>query len=286
VAKKKLPAIEKPEKAMLAVPREEAWQKIQTQIDRGNELLNPPFRTERWNQYYRWYEYNYELLYRLFNNNQYAEEYRGFGSFGGGTYTTLADEANAFKRDVGFHVGNLESLRDRLELIPEDPAITHSITVSEKQQMKQSNKVFVVHGHDELAKQSVARFIEKLGLEAIILHEKANLGKTIIEKFEMYADVGFAVILLTPDDVGGSKAANSAGQALNDRARQNVVFEHGFFTGKFGRERVCALYKGVEIPSDLQGVLYVPMDDAENWRFQLAKEMREAGLPVDMNKAL
>ncbi len=149
-----------------------------------------------------------------------------------------------------------------------------------------TDRVFVVHGHDELAKQTVARFIERLGLEAIILHEQANLGKTIIEKFEHHADVGFAVILLTPDDVGASKAAHQAGQPLNDRARQNVVFEHGCFIGKLGRNRVCALHKGVEIPSDLQGVLYVPLDDSGAWRLSLAKEMKAAGMNVDLNKAM
>ncbi len=129
------------------------------------------------------------------------------------------------------------------------------------------------------------RLAPNVGLAAL-LSATSNLGKTIIEKFETHADVGYAVILLTPDDVGGTKVAHSSGKPLNDRARQNVVFEHGFFIGKLGRERVCALHKGVEIPSDLQGVLYVHMDDAGSWRFQLAKEMREAGLNVDLNKAI
>jgi predicted nucleotide-binding protein len=149
-----------------------------------------------------------------------------------------------------------------------------------------TDRVFVVHGHDDLTKVTVARFIERLGLQAIILHEQANLGKTIIEKLEHHADVGFAVILLTPDDVGASKAAHQAGQPLNDRARQNVIFEHGCFIGKLGRDKVCALYKGVEIPSDLQGVLYVPLDDAGAWKLSLAKEMQAAGMNVDLNKAL
>src|ERR1035438_6975181 len=65
-----------------------------------------------------------------------------------------------------------------------------------------TKKVFVVHGHDDEAKEKVARFLERLKLEPIILHEQPNEGRTVIEKFEVFADVGFAVVLLTPDDVG------------------------------------------------------------------------------------
>ena len=106
---------------------------------------------------------------------------------------------------------------------------------------KSTNQVFVIHGHDESARESVARFLEKLELEPIILHEQPNKGRTIIEKFEDYADVRFAVVLLTPDDVG---AVKDRADDLRPRARQNVVFEFGFFIGKLGRERVCALGEG------------------------------------------
>jgi len=111
----------------------------------------------------------------------------------------------------------------------------------QKQETSQSNKVFVVHGHDEMMKQSIARAIEKLGLEAIILHEKPNQGKTIIEKFTEYSNVGFAVVLLSPDDscLSGTKKSQNA----RYRARQNVIFELGFFIGKLGREKVLALYQ-------------------------------------------
>jgi len=139
--------------------------------------------------------------------------------------------------------------------------------------------VFIVHGHDEAAKQTVARFIEKLKLTPIILHEQPNEGRTVIEKFEDYTNVGFAVVLLTPDDVGADVAHT---KELNPRARQNVIFELGFFVGKLGRGCVCALYKGnVEIPSDYKGVLYVPME--ADWQLSLAREIKAAGLPVDLN---
>jgi predicted nucleotide-binding protein len=144
----------------------------------------------------------------------------------------------------------------------------------------QTKKVFIVHGHDNEAKETVARFLERLKLEPIVLHEQANEGRTVIEKFEVYADVGFAVVLLTPDDVGALAIQRAN---LKSRARQNVVLELGYFLGKLKRNRVCALYKGgVEIPSDYQGVLYVELDAAGGWTVKLAQELAAAGIPIDL----
>lgn len=149
--------------------------------------------------------------------------------------------------------------------------------------------VFVVHGRDEAAKQAVAGLIRKLELKPIILHDQPNAGRTIIEKFEDYANVGFAVVLMTPDDIGQHVLPGvfPSHKGLKKRARQNVIFELGFFIGKLGRKRVCALYKeGVELPSDYQGVLYVPMNKATAWELELAKEIKAAGLPVDLKKIM
>lgn len=144
------------------------------------------------------------------------------------------------------------------------------------------HRIFLVHGHNERVLQECARFLEKLGQDVIVLREQVNEGRTIIEKFETYADVGFAVVLLTGDDVGG--AAGAEKQHL--RARQNVVFELGYFIGKLGRNRVCALHQeGVEILSDYSGVLYQSLDDNGMWKIQLARELKAAGFPVDMNRA-
>ncbi len=145
-----------------------------------------------------------------------------------------------------------------------------------------SNKVFIVHGHDGEARESVARFLEKLGLEAIILHEQANRGRTVIEKVEANSDIGFAVVLLTPDDEGCTK-----GHKLEPRARQNVLLELGYFIGRLGRERVCALKRGeLEIPSDFAGVVWESMDNGNGWKLALARELQAAGHPVDLNKAI
>ena len=143
-------------------------------------------------------------------------------------------------------------------------------------------KVFVVHGHDELAKVTLARFIEQIGLNPIILNEQASSSQTIIEKIESYSDVGFAIVLYTPCDVG-----SKVGNQNNPRARQNVVFEHGYFIGKLGRSKVTALVKGgVETPNDISGVVYIDLDDRGAWKMDVAKELQHAGYQIDLSRAL
>ena len=141
-------------------------------------------------------------------------------------------------------------------------------------------KVFIVHGHDGEARLEVAAFITALGFEPIVLQEQASGGSTIIEKIEKYSNVGFGIVLYTPCDVGGKTK-----DALFLRARQNVVFEHGYLVGKLGRKNVCPLVVGsIETPSDIGGVVYIPLDENGGWKSKLGKELRNAGYPVDMNK--
>jgi len=148
-----------------------------------------------------------------------------------------------------------------------------------------SKKVFIVHGRNNEMKETVSRFLEKLDLEPIILHEQPNAGKTIIEKFLEYADVSFAIILMTPDDKGG--LIDGPLESQQPRARQNVILELGFFLGRIGREKTCIIYdQTVERPSDYDGVLYIPLDDKGAWQLSLAKEMKNALLPFDMNALL
>lgn len=147
------------------------------------------------------------------------------------------------------------------------------------EEVRAMSRVFVVHGHDDL-KHVVARFIEKLGLEAVILAERASGGAGILEKIERYGDVAFAVVLLTPDDVGGPA---EGAQHLRPRARQNVILELGYFIGRLGRARVHCLYKGdIELPSDYHGIVYSRTDAAGvDWRVELARELEHAGVVID-----
>jgi len=141
-----------------------------------------------------------------------------------------------------------------------------------------NNEIFIVHGHNESVKQTSARTLSKLGLEPIILHERPDGGKTIIEKFEKnISNIGFALILLTNDDEGKARTETD----LSARARQNVIFEMGYFIGKLGRDRVFLLLEqGVEKPGDLDGIVYTPMDSHEGWKLKLVKELKAAGYSV------
>lgn len=143
-----------------------------------------------------------------------------------------------------------------------------------------------MHGHDDGLRETVARFLDQLGLVPIILHEQPSEGRALLAKMEAHADVGFAVVLLTPDDVGAKKPTERREPELKPRARQNVVLELGFFLGRLGSGNVCAILKGdLEPPSDYDGVVYVPFDGG-GWKLQLAREIKAAGIDVDMNKAV
>lgn len=140
------------------------------------------------------------------------------------------------------------------------------------------SKVFIVHGHDEALKQAVARLIEKQNIKAVILHEQANQGATIIEKIEVHSDVNAAICLFTADDIGNQKNNDN----MSNRARQNVVFETGYFMGKLGRDHTIILTdRDVELPSDMQGVVYT---DTANWQFSVLKELKAIGYKIDYNK--
>lgn len=172
------------------------------------------------------------------------------------------------------------SVQTRLTWLSQKARDLNSATVRSN---ANNNRVFVVHGHDEALREKVARFLERIDLDVIILHEQPNKGRTIIEKFEDFANVGFAVVLLTADDVGGKKGAVDT--SLRPRARQNVVFELGYFIGKLGRDRVCALHEpSVEILSDYNGVLYLPLDAGDSWQLHLAKELEAAELPINTKR--
>ena len=149
-----------------------------------------------------------------------------------------------------------------------------------------NEKVFIVHGHDEAAKLAVVIFLEKVGLnlEPIVLDEQPSEGRTIVDKFKLHAsEACFAIVLLTPDDIGSRK---DKPEERRPRARQNVVLELGYFLSALP-EKFCVLYKeSVELPSDIHGVVYVPMDEFSGWQIKLAREMNRAGLFVDLNRLL
>ena len=186
-------------------------------------------------------------------------------------------------------VGGLENLEEHFSRSHEAIvgiliATRKKFSTSKKKIIKSAytNDVFIVHGHDDTLKAETASFIKELGLNPIILSEQPNGGKTLIEKFEKYSNVGFVVVLYTPCDVGGEDKTN-----LQGRARQNVVFEHGFFIGKLGRDRVSALDKNpVEQPGDILGLVYISVDDSNKWKGYLVKDLREAGYSINFKESI
>jgi predicted nucleotide-binding protein len=198
---------------------------------------------------------------------------RIFGQVGQSKMTTLRNRQTAMRGAIN----TLRSIEERMEFLEEPGEVLEA-----RPRTPGGKQVFVIHGRDEGLRAQVARLLERLGLDAIILQEQEDRGRTVIEKFEDHAlDVGFAVALLTPDDYGKGPDDEAWPEAPN-RARQNVVLELGYFMGTLGRQRVAALFQnGTELPSDIHGVLYIPLD--ANWELRLAKEIKAAGLPVDLN---
>lgn len=227
----------------------------------------------------KWAKFAIHLLKTLFTDDSIAREFGDSWLM----YTADLEKRRQLADWIKAKIVRLESVVQRLPLFPlaEKPVQATAAPVRTKQQ---SRDIFIVHGHDEAAKHEVARLIDQLGLHPIILHEKPDRGRTVIEKVEHHSDVGFVVVLLTPDDVGHPK---DKPDEPKPRARQNVVLELGYFIGRLGRANVCALLKGdVEIPTDFEGVLYKQMDAKGAWRLELAREIEAAGIDVDLKQLL
>jgi predicted nucleotide-binding protein len=233
--------------------------------------------------YRKWDSYNTELLKQIFTTPLLADEYSHRGA--GVMFMrelSLTEKLHDLRHDIGEKLHRIESIQERLELMPLAVGVTRRAVSGSR---PNSNRAFIVHGHDDAARESVARFLEKLGVEAVVLHEQATSGRSILEKLEHYADVDFAVVLLTPDDIGEAKDVTPG--KLQPRARQNVVLELGYFIGKLGRAKVCALHRApLELPSEFLGIGYVPFDSGGGWQLQLARELRAAGFTVDLNAAV
>lgn len=235
------------------------------------------------NEFRKWDARNEEIFTRAFvdANNTDLDGYRQTGR----SYF-MSDVVVEQKEIITKLVAYMQGFIDRIDLIP----CNATSAITEKSKVEASaDKVFIVHGHGELAKITAARTLEQLGLTPIILHEQEDYGNTIIEKFESNAtDVGFAVVLLTADDMGISRKdiekSNTENREpqVSKRARQNVVFEMGYFMGKLDRAHVFLLLEdGVEKPGDLDGIVYTPIDSEGMWKIKLAKRLKAVGYKVN-----
>jgi predicted nucleotide-binding protein len=278
----------------LIQPRDEAKNRLGERIEKGLELKQRKVDTREaydllLKDYQKWDAFNKELLKQLFSTDELAKEYSYFGVAAIAMREPSLGEkiADAFKK-VDNKIHRIDSIIERIELIPIDETkVSDLVTPSDNSTEKQprTKKVFVVHGRDEIAKTSLEVFLHEIGLEPVVLHRQADEGMTIIEKFEKHSDVGYVFILLTPDEV--AYLASEDGKPDSERnkefrARPNVIFEFGYFIGKFGRSRVCCLYTGnVSLPSDVNGIIYKKFDKSiEEVAYSVIKDLKASGYAI------
>ena len=264
----------------------EAMERIRTALDAIPELKQQSIESHDFKKWRRATRLAIENTFT--EDDSHSAEFRGISFFPSGFIAT--DELRRRRHYQKTYMAGLqsasallESMIDEINNYWDDDNQTPSSNVQDTQPPS-ANEVFLVHGRDEGTKNTAARFLEQLDLQAVILADRPSKGLTIIEKVEQHSQVAFAVVLLTPDDTGSLQSEDNQ---PNPRARQNVIFEMGFFIGTLGRDRVCALTKDVvEIPSDYAGVLYIPLDESEGWKLALVRELQKAGLAVDANQAI
>lgn len=279
---------------ILTILREEARSRIEDRVVKGTALLSK-LSADRIDyesikrEYHIWDDYNVELLKRIFSKEDLSEEYSAW--LGAMVVTmhqpTIGERIGELHDEIGEKIDRLKSIKERLELIPEPVSKSESSERGNKPNFTFSNKVFIVHGHDEIAKTNLEIFLTEIGLKPIVLHRQADEGLTIIEKFEKHAEVGYAFILLTPDEVAylAHEDLKPDGERNKEkRARPNVIFEFGYFVGKLGRARTCCLYTGgVSLPSDIGGMIYKKYEKSvEEVAYGIIKDLRAVGIEVNM----
>jgi predicted nucleotide-binding protein len=249
----------------LLVPQQEAKKKLRGRLDLLSEVRSNALDPSAW------YDGTIDALDAAFASK--ASNY--FSTESGFQFVYIMNKGRQFR---GANFDRTEGILNRMIGwldTPEKPAFSAI-------ELKQSNKVFIVHGHDEKRLLEVKEILKSQNLIPVVLKDEPNGGATIIEKFEKNSDVGFAVVLVTADDVGSIK---SDPKNLNHRARQNVILELGYFIGRLTRARICALNDSeVELPSDIHGVIYTRLDSGGAWRYSLLDELKHAGFPIDKNK--
>jgi len=225
----------------------------------------------------QWHRFNITFLEHIFDRDEIADEYKNTSSVNLRLNPTFSEQVVILRGYIEALINVLASIEERLPLYAEAVSATLPPV---NQVVNNLKSVFIVHGHDEKLKHEVARIVERLGLNPIILSEQVSQGSTVIHKFKKHAaESAFAIILLTPDDMGYSIRNPEINKP---RARQNAILELGYFLGVLKEENVVVLVSGeVELPSDYHGVVYIHVDN--NWQIKLAQEMRAAGLEIDLN---
>lgn len=292
--RKKSATAEPKQPTELLTSRDEAESKLQERIHKGRDIKQiqitslDALDTAR-NEYNKWNSFNTELLKRMFTTEELAGEYSQWygGIFISRGEPSLREKISDLFRDIDDKIHRLDSILERLVLIPlnNQHAVSETEQMSPKSSSAKSKKVFVVHGHDDKAKTNLEIFLHEIGLEPVVLHRQADVGLTVIEKFEKHSDVGYAFILLTPDEVAYLKSEESKDdddRTKEFRARPNVIFEFGYFVGKLGRSKVCCLYTGdVALPSDVSGMIYKKFTNSiEEVAYSVIKDLKASGYEI------
>ncbi|OAI56165.1 hypothetical protein AYO48_00045 [Gaiella sp. SCGC AG-212-M14] len=280
---------------LLTVPREQFEGELDERIEGGRELRDREIQDDfddlaaAQSDYYTWSEYNAEFLKRRFTTPKVADEYSAFyGGFVGGGPRSLEMRVREYRGNVQDMLRRLDSVKQRIPLFEESPHVHASREPEAKKDARKKaaiESIFIVHGHDDALKLAVHGFVREITeVEVVILADKPNRGRTLLEKFEAVGSgAGYAIVLLTKDDLGRAKDKT----ADQPRARQNVVWEFGFFAGAIGRSHVAVIYEeGVELPSDLHGLVYIPYDAGGGWRLKLARELKDVGVNIDTSKLI
>lgn len=278
----------------LLIPQDDAKSKLQERIQKGLAIKQAKINSrealdETKSEYSKWNSFNTELLKRIFSTDELAEEYSRWIRTGviAMRELSLGEKIADLYKNIDQKIHRIDSIIERLELIP----LTKTAAAAAPQESEsvrspaKTKKVFVVHGHDEIAKTNLEVFLHEIGLEPVVLHRQADEGLTVIEKFEKHSDVGYAFILLTPDEISYVKADESKDDNKRQkeyRARPNVIFEFGYFVGKLGRSRVCCLYTGdVSLPSDISGMIYKKFTNSiEEVAYSIIKDLKVSGYAI------
>ncbi|MBC8416126.1 MAG: nucleotide-binding protein [Candidatus Cloacimonetes bacterium] len=264
---------------ILKIPLEEAEKLLNKKITEGSQILEGPISNiNQWKnaekRYNSWNSENFELLKKIFKKNTIAKDYSSSEWTIGRILISdlkLDEKTAKLYKDIEEKLNKLNSIKISLGVLESK---TEETTESAK------NKVFYVHGTDCEITMKVLAFLKDIGLEPIILKDLAGAGKTLIDEVQNQSDVKYAIALLTPDNVGGVYS-----EELQFRATQNVILEVGFFVGKYGRKNVSTLHhEDIELPADYHGYEYIKIDETDDWKSTLTKELKNAGFNIDLNK--
>lgn len=266
--------------------------KLNTLLEKANKL--PDYQPNTNQEYYKWYRKIENVLEQIPYMTKYSIEFQNLKfkdnpmQQGFDIAWKSTGELDRYNKSIKDSIALIEIVIDMVEEWDDNISFNIQTTKHENTTVniinvshdKPKTKVFIVHGHDELAIAQVSEVLRKLNLEPIILKDEPSKSNTIIEKIERLSDeVGFGIVLYTACDIGGKDT-----DSLQPRARQNVLLEHGYLMAKLGRENTLALKGSIETPSDIQGLVYTTMDEHKAWQYKVVDELKASGYNVSKDR--